>query len=124
MFRAKALLIFREIGMQIYEKIISQRQTLRRKLENINMGEDELVNYFITKNKMRALVDVVKEKSLVKQILRSMSRKFVIVVICIEVSKGFSKMVVDELSGILIDVEENEKKYNESKEFHLLLTQK
>jgi hypothetical protein len=59
-------------------------------------------------NQMRSLGEDVPERRLIENILISVLPKFQMVITSIMVSKDLNTMKIDELSGFLLTVEENQ----------------
>jgi hypothetical protein len=103
-----------DILKNTYEGVaVAKFQTLRRNFENANMQSNESIHDYITKmqallNHMRSLGEDVLERRLIEKILRSVLPKFHMVTTSIMVSKDLNTMKIDELSGFLLTVEENQ----------------
>jgi hypothetical protein len=103
-----------DILKNTYEGVaVAKFQTLRRNFENANMQSNESIHDYITKmqdlvHQMRSLGEDVPERRLIEKILRSVLPKFQMVTTSIMVSKDLNTMKIDELSGFLLTVEENQ----------------
>ncbi|XP_019429218.1 PREDICTED: uncharacterized protein LOC109336858 [Lupinus angustifolius] len=81
-------------------------QTLRRQFELLQMDESESVAAYMTKvltisNKMKSCGKVMKDKTMVEKVLRTVTTKYDHIVVAIEESKNLDEYKFEELQGSL-----------------------
>lgn len=91
-------------------------QKLRRDFEVLEMKESENVEEYFTRvlaitNQMRSNGEVMADSKVVEKILRTLSEKFMYVVVSIEESKDIESITLDELQSSLVV---HEKKFKKS----------
>uniref|UniRef100_A0A0D2ZYW2 Retrovirus-related Pol polyprotein from transposon TNT 1-94 n=1 Tax=Brassica oleracea var. oleracea TaxID=109376 RepID=A0A0D2ZYW2_BRAOL len=90
-------------------------QKLRRDFELLEMKDDEKVEEYFTRvlavtNQMRSNGEVLEDTKVVEKILRTLSERFMYVVVSIEESKEIERISVDELQASLVVHEQKFKK--------------
>ena len=90
-------------------------QKLRRDFEVLEMKESENVEEYFTRvlaitNQMRSNGEVMADSKVVEKILRTLSEKFMYVVVSIEESKDIESITLDELQSSLVVHEQKFKK--------------
>ena len=90
-------------------------QKLRRDFELLEMKDDEKVEEYFTRvlavtNQMRSNGEVLEDMKVVEKILRTLSERFMYVVVSIEESKEIERISVDELQASLVVHEQKFKK--------------
>ncbi|OIW03205.1 hypothetical protein TanjilG_21837 [Lupinus angustifolius] len=81
-------------------------QQLRRQYELLQMEDGDSVAEYMTKilalsNQMRSCGKVLKEKSLVEKVLRTLTCKYDHIVVAIEESKNLEELKIEELQASL-----------------------
>jgi hypothetical protein len=82
-------------------------QTLRMQFETLRMTKSENVDWFMTRlmgivNQIRLTSEAITDQCIVEKILRSLPKKFEMVVTTILESKDLSRFSTDELIGSLV----------------------
>jgi hypothetical protein len=82
-------------------------QTLRTQFETLRMTKSENVDQFMTKfmgivNQIRLTGEAITDQRIVEKVLRSLPKKFEMVVTKILESKDLSRFSIDELTGSLV----------------------
>jgi hypothetical protein len=82
-------------------------QTLRTQFETLRMTESENVDQFMTRvmgivNQIRLTGEAITDQRIVEKVLRSLPKKFEMVVTTILESKDLSRFSTDELTGSLV----------------------
>lgn len=95
-------------------------QKLRRDFEILEMKESETVEEYFTRvlgvtNQMRSNGEVMNDAKVVEKILRTLSEKFMYVVVSIEESKEIESISLDELQSSLTVHEQKFKKLRKEK---------
>jgi hypothetical protein len=117
-----------ELAYQGNDKVKTVKlQTLRREFETLKMKEEENIDQFMTRvmgvvNQLRIHGEKIEDQKIVEKVLRSLPKKFEMVVISIEESKDLSKLTVKELMGSLLSHESRINMEEESLE-HAFKTQ-
>lgn len=94
-------------------------QKLRRDFEVLEMKESESVKEYFTRvlaviNQMRSNEETMNDFKVVEKILRTLSEKFMYVVVSIEESKEIESIHLDELQSSLIVHEQKFKKVDKA----------
>jgi hypothetical protein len=81
--------------------------TLRKQFETLRMTESESVDQFMTRvmgivNQIRLTGEAITDQRIVEKVLRSLPKKFEMVVTAILESKDLSRFSTDELTGSLV----------------------
>ena len=98
---------------------IAKLQTLRRDFENLYMKDSDSVDQFLNQvmnvvNQIRSYGDDLIDQKVVEKILRSLPRKFDVIVVAIEESKDLTILSIDELMGSLLSHESRMNRNNNS----------
>jgi transposase InsO family protein len=85
-------------------------QNLRRDFENLKMKDSESVDQFLTRvtgitNQFQSYNEALDMKTIVEKVLRSLTKKYAMIVIAIEESKDLTQLTLDELTGSLLSHE-------------------
>ncbi|XP_062119355.1 uncharacterized protein LOC133833111 [Humulus lupulus] len=104
-----------------------QLQTLHTEFETLRMKTSESVSDYLARtmaivNKMRIHGDTMKDTTIVKKILRTMTPKFNYVVCCIEEAHDIYELSVDDLHGSLLVHEHKLNQQEKDKEEQALKT--
>jgi hypothetical protein len=87
-------------------------QTLRAQFETLRMTKSENVDQFMTRdmgivNQIRLTREVITDQHIIEKVLRSLPKKFEMVVIAILESKDRSRFSIEELTGSLVHMRLN-----------------
>jgi hypothetical protein len=119
--------------LETYDQGVSKVKTvklrnLRRDFENLKMKDNESVDTFMTQvmsvvNHLRQYGDDIENKRVIEKVLRSLPKKFELVVVPIEEFKDLSQMKIDELIGSLVTHESRISRYEEGSLEHAFKSQ-